>query len=163
MRKPAITLAFVLALGLGSRDALATNYRDLCSSVPSACEYTGPNAPVLAVDVCWSRATSTSTLMTGATCPTGSWPYSVKYGLVDPLSLVVTGFVPLEDACSRPGLCSPGYLAPPNTWTAAAMCCIDGTCWPQVGLGGCAGEILICFEGVSNDDGTVECFDEELV
>jgi len=165
MRKPAITLAFVLVLvlGLGSQDAHATNYRDLCSSVPSACEYSGPSAPVLAVDVCWSRATSTSTLMTGATCPTGSWPYSVKYGLVDPLSLVVTGFVPLEDACSRPGLCSPGYLAPPNTWTAAAMCCIDGTCWPQVGLGGCAGEILICFEGVSNDDGTVECFDEELV
>ncbi len=163
MRKPAITLAFVLALGLGSQDAHATNYRDLCSSVPSACEYTGPSAPILAVDVCWSRATSTSTLMTGATCPTGSWPYSVKYGLVDPLSLVVTSFVPLEDACSRPGLCSPGYLAPPNTWTAAAMCCIDGTCWPQVGLGGCAGEILICLDGVTNEDGTVECFDDQNV
>ncbi|MFV8755754.1 hypothetical protein ACNOYE_34820 [Nannocystaceae bacterium ST9] len=164
MRKsPAFTLAFVLALGLGSQDAHATTYRDLCTSVPSECEYTGPDAPVLAVNVCWSRVTSTSTLMTGATCPTGSWPYSVKYGLVDPLSLVVTGFVPLEDACTRPGLCSPGYLAPPNTWTAAAMCCIDGVCWPQVGLGGCDGEILICFEGVSNEDGTVECFDETEV
>ena len=162
MRKPAITLAFVLVLGLGSQDAHATNYRDLCSSVPSACEYTGPNAPVLAVDVCWSRATSTATLMTGATCPTGSWPYSVKYGLVDPLSLVVTGFIPLDDACSRPGLCSPGYLAPGSTWTSAAMCCINGTCWPQVGYDGCSGQILFCANGVSNDDGTVECFDDQL-
>ncbi len=161
MRKPAITLAFVLALGLGSQDAHATNYRDLCSSVPSACEYSGPSAPVLAVDVCWSRATSTSTLMTGATCPTGSWPYAVKYGLVDPLSLVVTGFVPLEDACSRPGLCSPGYLAPVGTWSEA-MCCIDGNCWPHHTIGGCEGELFYCSNGATNDDGTVECFDEQV-
>jgi hypothetical protein len=160
MRKlPAFVVALVL--GLAGVDAHAT--QDLCSSVPTACEYTGPTAPVLAVNVCWFRSTSTTKLMTGATCPTGSASYFVKYGIVDPLTGVVFGLVPLPDACSRPGLCSPGYLAPDNTWSAAAMCCIDGVCWPQVGPGGCEGEILICFEGVSNEDGTVECFDNSEV
>ena len=161
MRKPpALTLAVVVvALGLVcSQDATATNYRDLCSAVPGECEFTGPDAPVLAVHVCWTRATSTATLMSGPTCPTGSWPYAVEHGVVDPLSHIVTGFVPLDDACSRPGLCQPGYLAPPTTWEAP-MCCLDGTCWPADGFN-CSGELLFCAYGVSNDDGTVTCFDE---
>lgn len=159
---PALPPAIVLVLGLAGSHAHATTFNDLCSSVPSACEYTGPTAPVLALNVCWSRTTTTARLMTGATCATGSWPYSVKYGVVDPLTGIVTGFVPLDDACSRPGLCSPGYLAPPSTWSAP-MCCVDGVCWPWVGGTACAGEILACNEGVTNEDGTVECFDDENV
>lgn len=163
MRKsPALTLAFVVSLGLASSEAHATTYRDLCSSVPSECEYTGPDAPVLVANVCWDRASGITRLMSGV-CPTGSYPYTVKYGLVDPLTLIVTAFVPLDDACSRPGLCSPGYLAPENTWSAAAMCCIDGTCWPHTNLAPCGGDILICLEGVTNEDGTVECFDDQNV
>jgi hypothetical protein len=155
-------LVVALVVGLAGVDAHAT--QDLCSSVPTACEYTGPTAPVLAVNVCWFRSTSTTKLMTGATCPTGSASYFVKYGLVDPLSQVVTGFVPLPDACSRPGLCSPGYLAPPNAgWTSASMCCVDGVCWPHVAAAPCDGEIIYCSNGVSNDDGTVECFDDRPV
>lgn len=158
---PALPLALVVVLALaGSHDAHASTYRDLCSSVPGECEYTGPNAPVLAANVCWSRTTSTALLMSGATCPTGSWPYTVKYGVVDPLTATVTGFVPLDDACSRPGLCSPGYLAPPNTWTEP-MCCTNGACWPLDAEQGCGGEILLCLNGVTNDDGTVECFDDQ--
>jgi hypothetical protein len=154
----------MLALGLASSKADATTFQDLCTVVPSECEYTGPNAPVLVSSVCWNRTTKVTRLMTGATCPTGSFPFSVKYGIVDPLTGEVFGLVPLPDACTRPGLCSPGYLAPDNTWSAAAMCCIDGVCWPQIGPGGCeGGEILICFEGVSNEDGTVECFDNSEV
>ncbi len=164
MRNPpaltAVALGIALAL-VGSQDAHATIYRDLCTSVPTECEYTGPDAPVLAENVCWSRSTSTATLMTGATCPTGSWPYAVKYGVVDPLSGIVTSFVPLDNACSRPGLCQPGNLAPPNT-TTGAMCCVEGICWPLAGTNGCeGGELLLCLNGVSNDDGTVTCFDEE--
>ncbi|MFV8754114.1 hypothetical protein ACNOYE_26510 [Nannocystaceae bacterium ST9] len=161
MRIKALTLAFAVVLGLaGATQAHAANYRDLCSAVPGECEYTGPDAPVLAVDVCWSRSTSTSRLMTGATCPSGSYPYFVKYGIVDPLSLSVTGFVPLDDACSRSGLCKPSYLAPPTTWDAV-MCCIEGVCWPDTGP--CAGELLFCSNGVTNEDGTVECFDDQEV
>lgn len=157
---PALPLVITLALGLAaSHDAHATTYKDLCTSVPSACEYMGPDAPVLVANVCWSRTTATTRLMTGATCPTGSWPYSVKYGVVDPLTGIVTGIVPLEDACSVPGLCSPGYLAPPNTW-AEPICCVGGVCSPWVGGTPCDGEILFCHEGVTNEDGTVECFDD---
>ncbi|MFV8754618.1 hypothetical protein ACNOYE_29060 [Nannocystaceae bacterium ST9] len=155
------SLAAVIALDLASpRPAHATTYRDLCGAVPGQCEYTGPDAPLLAANVCWSRSTSISTLMLGATCPTGSWPYTVEYGVVDPLSLVVTGFQPLDDACSRPGLCSSAYLAPPTTWSAA-MCCSGGVCWPAEGTNACEGaELLFCANGVTNEDGTVECFDE---
>ncbi|MFV8749498.1 hypothetical protein ACNOYE_02980 [Nannocystaceae bacterium ST9] len=154
-------LAFALASGLlGSPVADATTYRDLCAAVPSACEYTGPDAPVLAAVVCWSRSTSTTTLMTGAACPVGSWPYFAKYGVVEPLGLQVAAFLPLDDACSRPGLCVPGSFAPPNT-TSDIMCCIGGTCWPHEGFSGCEGELLFCAYGASNEDGTVTCFDEE--
>jgi hypothetical protein len=153
-------LALVVVAGLlDSPEARATTYRDLCSAVPGECEYTGPDAPVLAAVVCWTRTTSTSTLMTGANCPMGSWPYSVKYGVIEPLTSIVIGFVPLDDACSRPGLCQPGYLAPPTTW-GAVMCCISGTCWPGED-GDCEGELLFCDNGVSNEDGTVTCFDDQ--
>jgi hypothetical protein len=153
--------AIVLAAGLvGSSSAQATNYRDFCGSVPRACVFTGPDAPVLAAVVCWSSTTSDATLMTGATCPTGRWPYFAKYGLVDPLSLQVTAFVPLDDACSRPGLCQPANFKPANT-TNAPICCygIGGDdCWPLDDDLCPNGEILYCMDGVSNEDGTVTCF-----
>lgn len=155
------TLALVVVFGLANgQEAHATTFRDLCSSVPGECEFTGPDAPVLAANVCWSRTTSQARLMTGATCPTGSWPYFVKYGVVDPLTQVVTGFVPLEDACSRPGLCQPSEFAPPNT-TTAPLCCIGDLCWPLEGTNMCeGGELLFCADGVSNEDGTVTCLGE---
>ena len=154
-------LALLAAIGLlDTPIAKATTYRDLCSSVPSACEYTGPDAPVLAAVVCWERSTSTARLMTGASCPTGSWPYFAKYGVVEPLTQTVTAFQPLDDACSRPGLCQPGILAPPTT-TGAVMCCFGDTCYPAGGDECYGGELFYCSFGASNDDGTITCFDEE--
>ncbi len=152
---PAVVVALVV--GLAGVDAHATN-RELCVSVPGECEYSGPNAPVLAANVCWFRSTSSTRLLTGATCPTGGWPYFVKYGVVDTLTLEVTGFVPLEDACSRPGLCQPGSFAPPNTTTEVA-CCYGGVCWPIDATNCVGGELLFCDEGVTNEDGTISCFD----
>lgn len=161
MRTPSsFLLALVVLLGLaGSQDAHATTYREMCTSVPDECEYSGPDAPVLASNVCWSRTTSQAVLMSGATCPSGSWPYFVKYGVVDPLTQVVTGLVPLDYVCSRPGLCTPGSFAPPNTTTEVA-CCIAGACWPIEEAFPCEGEVLLCLEGVTNEDGTITCFDE---
>lgn len=158
MRKlPALLLG--AALGLADTDAHATN-RELCSSVPGECEFSGPEAPVLAANVCWFRSTSTTKLMTGATCPTGASPYFVKYGLVDPLSQEVSGFVPLDYVCSRPGLCQPGGFAPPTLWEEPA-CCYGGVCYPFEGTNGCdGGELLLCLEGVTNEDGTITCFDD---
>jgi hypothetical protein len=147
-----------LTAGLLVHQTARAEYREFCGSVSSECEYTGPWAPVLAANVCWSRTTSTATLMTGATCPTGSWPYFVKYGLVDALSLQVTAFIPLDDACSRPGICQPGEFAPPNT-TTAPICC-PGPCWPAESQE-CEGQdITFCADGATNEDGTVTCFDE---
>jgi hypothetical protein len=159
MRTQVSVLALVLVLGLAfSQDAHA--YADLCSSVPGECEYTGPSAPVLAANVCWSRTTSTTRLMTGATCPSGSFAFFVKYGVVDPFTGIVTGFVPLNDACDM-GYCSPSFDAPPTTWPGV-MCCNEGVCWPDDG-GHCEGELMFCDNGVSNEDGTVECFDDQNV
>jgi len=158
--QPAFILAVVVTIGLvSSQDAHATTYRDLCSAVPGACEFTGPDAPVLVANVCWSMSTSTATLMTGATCPTGSWAYSVKYGVVDPFSLIVAAFVPLDDACSRPGLCQPGSFAPPNTVLAGVICCFGDICYPAGGDQCYGGALFFCSDGVSNDDGTVTCFE----
>lgn len=161
MRTPSsFLLALVVLLGLvGSQDAHATTYREMCTSVPDECEYSGPFAPVLASNVCWSRTTSQAVLMSGATCPPGSWPYFVKHGVVDPLTQVVTGLVPLDHMCSR-GLCEPGSIAAPTT--TAVACCVNGVCWPLEGTNYCeGGEILWCDEGVTNEDGTVTCFGSE--
>ena len=153
------SFVLVIVVGMvGSHPASATTYRDLCGSVPSACEYTGPDAPVLAVAVCWARTTSTTTLMTGATCPTGSWPYFAKYGVVDPFTLQVNAYQPLDDACSRPGLCQPSIQAPTTT-TTGVICCFGGTCYPAYDDQCYGGELLFCLDGVSNEDGTVTCFE----
>jgi hypothetical protein len=146
-------------LALLPTDANAT-YRDFCASVPSACVYTGPDAPVLAAVVCWSKSTSTATITSDGQCPTGTYGYFAKYGDVEPLTGQVQGYVPLDDACSHPGVCQPGYLAPANT-TSASMCC-PGDCWPAESQQ-CVGQnLLFCADGVSNEDGTVTCFDEEV-
>ncbi len=153
-----LALTFVVA---GSQDAHAAG--DLCSSIPYACDYSTFDVPVLAAEVCWYRATATARLKLGTACPAGSWSYSVKYGVVDPFSLVVSAFVPLENACDVPGLCTGVDFAPAGT-TSGAMCCIDGTCYPHYYVGGCeGGELFFCEEGVTNEDGTVECFDDTNV
>lgn len=153
-----LALVLVVAGMLDSPSASATTYRDLCGSVPSACEYTGPDAPVLAAVVCWSRTSLTTRLMTGATCPTGSWPYFAKYGQVDPLTLLVHAYVPLDDACSVPGLCQPAIQAPATT-VGDVICCLNGSCWPAEGDECYGGELFFCFNGVTNEDGTVTCFE----
>jgi hypothetical protein len=156
----ALVALLPLTVGLLIHQTASAEYRDLCSSVPSECEYTGPYAPVLAANVCWSRSTSTATLMTGATCPTGSWPFFVKYGLVDVLSLQVMAFIPLDDTCALPGVCQPGEFAPPIT-NPAPICC-PGPCWPAESAA-CEGQyITFCTDGASNEDGTISCFDEVL-
>ena len=53
--------------------AQAEQYRDLCTSVPSACEYTTPDVPVLDADVCWDPSGGL-TLKTADSCAGESWP-----------------------------------------------------------------------------------------
>lgn len=150
-----ITLTLALLLPVHA----SAEYRELCTSAPGACVYTGPDAPRLDATVCHGSA---GTHLRGAACPTGTWAYTLAYGeLVDPLSNAVAAYVPLDDACANPQLCLDG--PPPPDAQPYPMCCTgntsggDSTCVHGVG---CGGTIWFCIDGVSNDDGTVTCFNQ---
>jgi len=151
-----VTIAMLTLLAPAEADAA----RDLCTSNPGACVYTGPDAPVLAAEVCHS---STGTWLKGASCPTGTWTYFVRYGeVVDPLTNMIAAYIPLDNACDSPGLCVDG--PPPVGAEPFPMCCTgntsggDSTC---VSGASCGGTVWYCHDGVSNVDGTVTCFNAQ--
>lgn len=144
---PLLTFAGMLI----SADAFA-QYRELCSSVPKACTYTGPEAPVLRANVCWNG--SSARLKTTSPCPSGSWPYYVGFGEIIDTQGTIAAYVPLDWACSNPGICVAGPV--PDGATEEPLCC-NGSCVPLAN--GCDGAILLCENGVTNDDGTVTCFE----
>lgn len=152
---PTIGLAFLL-----SPADVDAQYRHLCMSIPSVCTYTGPNAPTLAADVCFGSAIGIRLKGTGA-CPSGSWPYYLDYGeVVNPITNQVAAYIPLNDACDQPGLCVEG--PPPAGAQEHAMCCTgnsSGEGQTCVNGASCGGTLWFCFDGVSNEDGTVTCFD----
>lgn len=135
-----------------STDALA-QYRPFCSSVPKACTYAGPDAPVLRADVCWNG--SVALLKGSSSCPTGTWPYYVDHGEVISATGTVLAYVPLDWACDHPGICIASPI--PDGATEEPICCEGGSCVPLAN--GCQGQILMCENGVTNDDGTVTCFE----
>lgn len=147
-------LGCVLLLGPADVEA---QYRHLCTSIPSACTYTGPNAPTLAADVCFGSASGIRLKGTAA-CPSGTWAYFVDYGeVVDPTTNQVAAYIPLDDACSKPGICVDG--PPPAGAQEYPMCCDENyVCTSPTG-GACNGTMWFCYDGVCNDDGTVDCFD----
>ncbi|EDM76666.1 hypothetical protein PPSIR1_38099 [Plesiocystis pacifica SIR-1] len=131
-------------------------YRDLCDS-SKVCEYTGPNAPVLDADVCLDP-TGTVRLKGSAGCSHAEIPFHARFGEVyEPLQQLVVAYIPLQSACTVPGLCEAKEEYSPNTGTAQALCCINGVCWP--GIDGCQGTLMWCDDGVCNEDGTVTCFE----
>jgi hypothetical protein len=140
----------------------ATASRPLCTSVPAACEYTGPDAPWFGGEVCWSRTTGVHAKGTGE-CPSGQWPYHLDYGeIVDPITSEVAGYVPLDWACSHQGLCEPGYAPPGEDSLAMVLCCDWGICTAFSADFDCDGpgsQLLYCYDGVCNDDGTITCFE----
>jgi len=154
--RPAALALLALLLAPVNADA---SYRELCSSSPRACDYTGPDAPMLAANVCHG---STGTWLMGSECPSGTWPYYVKHGeVVDPLTNLIAAYIPLDDAC--PKLCVDG--PPPPDAEPYPMCCTgntsggDSTC--VSGVHGCTGTVWYCHDGVSNQDGTVTCFNAQ--
>lgn len=149
---PLLSMAFALALP-GEADA---EYRYLCTSIPSACEYTpSESAPTLAATVCWDGATAT--LMPVGGCSSSAWPYTVDFGeVIDPVTNEVQAYIPLDDACTA-GYCL--AWEPHDPGQSAPICCeTSGTCYPGAT---CGGSLWWCHDGVSNADGTVECFEAE--
>jgi hypothetical protein len=55
--------------------------------------------------------------------------------------------------------CAPGFQPQP---VSISMCCNAGVCWTLYGdANDCElGDIYFCHDGVTNEDGTVTCFDE---
>lgn len=155
-----LTLALVFLLAPSDASA---QYRYLCTSIPFACTYTGSDAPQLNADVCYGSAIGIR-LMSGGSCPTGSWPYYVSHGeVVNPLTNQVSAYVPLDDACDHPGICVDG--PPPAGAQEYPMCCTGNASGNETCVSGvsCGGTLYFCHDGVSNVDGTVTCFEAEEV
>lgn len=152
---PLVMLTFASSLLL-SADVDASQYRPFCGSHLDACEYTGPDAPVLRADVCWD---GNQAILEVGDCPTGSWPYHVDYGeVLDPLTNEVQAYVPLDWACDVPDICVAG--PPPQEASSVPICCYGSTCYEPTDDGCPAGSTAVmCKSGVSNLDGTVTCFE----
>lgn len=150
---PISSLGLAVVLWANAAQASQSN---LCTSVPAACEFAGPDAPLLDAPVCWNGRQAKLKGITA--CPSGSWAYWVEHGSIDPLTGVVQPYIALDDACAH-GWCSaltPGSEPPTDE---GEVCCDSesgsGPCTLEVL--DCAGEVLWCDGYESNDDGTVDC------
>lgn len=138
--------------------ASAGTYRELCMSASRVCTYTGPEAPMLGLDVCLSTSAMITLKGTGP-CATGQYAYSVAHGeVIDPTTGEVAAYIPLDDACSQLGRCADGPA--PGDTEEYPMCCFVNGSGIEVCVGGlnCGGTLWFCYDGVSNSDGTVTCF-----
>jgi hypothetical protein len=114
---------------------------------------------VLDADVCWEE-TGGLTIKGAGACLEGTWPYHLQFGeITDPVTGVVAAYRPLDNACDHPGLCVDGPV-PPGA-TAQSICCEWGFCVPltEVLCNSPASYAVMCVSGVSNDDGSVTCFE----
>jgi hypothetical protein len=153
---PISSLGLALIMSFMAASPAQASQRYLCTSAPAACEYAGPDAPVLAALVCWNG--TVATLKGSVPCPSGSWTYWVEHGSIDPLTGVIQAYVALDDACAH-GWCTtlmPGTEPPADD---GEVCCqpdpVTGNCTLEVL--DCTGEILWCESYSTNNDGTVDC------
>ena len=154
---------FAIVLLLLPATASAGQYRDLCASVPGACEPTGPDAPTIDVDVCWNE-TGALELKGDGSCTEGSWPYHLKYGeIADPMVSTVIAYRPLDNACDHPGLCVHGPA--PEGAEGQSICCEWGVCVPlsEVACNSASSFAVFCVFGETHADGTVTCYDGDYL
>jgi hypothetical protein len=157
--KRLIPLALALCVGLLGVQVYA--YDHLCSSVPSVCEYIDENeAPWVNTNVCLYSNGDIFYKGSGS-CPSGSSPYYVGYGeIINEISGEMVAYIPVGDACEQPGICVEG---PPPSGAESQLICCDawGACFPlsQVLCTNRGDQPYICYNGVSNVDGSVTCFE----
>jgi hypothetical protein len=158
-------VALASAIGLfaviaGQTESSATEYRYLCTSVPSACEYAPSTAPSLKSDVCWDG--SIITLMPAGGCTGIQVAYYVEAGeVVDPMTNEVQAYVPLDDACDR-GYCDV-MPATPGPTQPGPLCCGENGCVTINAADTCGQELVFCGVGESaqqGENGEWTCYEE---
>lgn len=123
------------------------------------CQWTGPDAPVLASEICCELdATGAACLLPDdrGRCSSGE-RYWCDFGEANSFGGVIC-YQPLPDACEA-GYCVAPPAVPPVGEPFESMCCFPGGCFPIEFGDDCEGEYVACSWGMSNADGTVECFD----
>lgn len=154
--------AALLAFGLAFQVGIAYASPEICSST-SACEYTGPNAPDWGSDVCWSSSAETMFPPDVAGgCPSGHSLYYAEHAEIvnEVYGDMIAYYEVSTDACDVPGICVEG--PPPSGAETQLICCNAwGLCFPlaDVLCNNRGDQRLICYNGVSNLDGSVTCFE----
>lgn len=126
------------------------------------CQWTGPDAPVWDAPVCCTFDGDTAACSKVGTrgCPSGTKTMYCEHGKADALG-GVTCYQPLPSMCDA-GLCiqAPEQL-PLMDWPFVACCENGGQCHLIVSdamIDACVGSYVACEWGMSNADGTVECY-----
>jgi hypothetical protein len=126
------------------------------------CKWTGPDAPVWNANVCCTfdadGAACTRTNSRGS-CSTGKRHYCEHGEAVTGGGVVC--YQPLPSMCGA-GLCVEAPpIIPEAQMSSTYIACCDGPCHliDVEAIFDCEGEILACNYGMSNADGSVECWD----
>ena len=128
------------------------------------CQWTGPDAPVWDADVCCSiddGAAACSTIRADGSCPSGTQARYCKHGDVDALG-GVTCYQPFPSMCEA-GFCIEAPEAPPIIEARPFVACCEpgGSCHlilNDVMMDSCVGSFVACEWGMSNPDGSVDCY-----
>jgi hypothetical protein len=149
------SLAF---LTLGSGDASPDRCAQLGSDgYPLFCSPAGPDAPWWGEEVCCDGANCSEPGTAG--CPENTRNYSCEYAELDAVGRITCLFSVERycdtHECEAPPASAPGYAPQPE---AFPMCCYEQGCYSPQGAG-CGGIMYWCDDGVTNESGTVTCFD----
>lgn len=134
---------------------------DLCDVVyrdtgkPIICEPHREGAPLYDSTVCCEGQICVPA--GEADCDGDSMPFYCELGEVQ-ASGEVSCYFEVPDYCDL-FTCAPGFQQLPQSFP---MCCNEGICWTVTGeANDCElPDIYFCHDGVTNEDGTVTCFDE---
>ncbi|PRQ07040.1 hypothetical protein [Enhygromyxa salina] len=125
---------------------------------PLYCSPTGPDAPWWSDEVCCDGAKCVE-IGTGG-CPDGTEDYLCRYAEIDALGNVTCLFE-VPDYCEGNNCPAPpaGYQPQPQ---GSVICCFAQGCYDASEFICTGGELYWCDNGVSNLDGTVTCFDNDV-
>ena len=155
-----MTITTLLLTLLSIPTLMGGELQDLCdivnpdTGVPVRCEAHPDGAPVLDAAVCCDDNACHKPWL--GSCADSQEMYYCELGEVL-ASDEIACYFEVPDYCEV-FPCDPGYQTHPQS---NEMCCHEGVCWPyKSGSGDCEiGDLYWCFDGVTNEDGTVTCFD----